>query len=242
VLTNKSVQPLLKSIPLPTVLDGLDRALVFVSEVQTKADEEIQTHYANDYPKAFAKDGDEFHFLLDTLVRQDLLTSRGELGTSRNNGFFRLTPSGWAKVEQLKKIKIDSDQAFVAMWFNDKLLEAWENGFEPALSATGFRPLRVDLAEHNGKIDDFIVAQIRRSGLIVADFTGHRGGVYFEAGLAIGIGIHWIFTCHQSDEKELHFDTRQYNHIFWENPEDLKIKLQRRIAASIPGRMIVGQI
>lgn len=242
MITDESVQSQLQSIPLPSVLDCLDRALVFISEAQTKADEEIQTHYKDDYPKAFAKDGDEFHFLLDTLVRQELLTSRGEPGTARNNGFFRLTPAGWAKVEQFKKIMTDSDQAFVAMWFDDRLVDAWSDGFEPALTATGFKPLRVDLEEYNGKIDDFIVAQIRRSGLLVADFTGHRGGVYFEAGLAMGIGINWIFTCHKDDSENLHFDTRQYNHIFWETPEDLKAQLQRRIVASIPGRGIQGEI
>lgn len=239
MISNETVQSLLQSMPQPTLLECLDRALIFISEEQTRADKEINTFFDNDYPRAFARDGEEFKFLLQTLVAQGLLYSRGAPG---NDGFYRLEPEGWAKVGQIKKVQIDSDQAFVAMWFDDKLLEAWEKGFEPALTATGFTPLRVDLAEYNGKIDDYIVAQIRRSGLIVADFTGHRGGVYFEAGLAMGIGLHWIFTCHKSDGEELHFDTRQYNHIFWENPEDLKTQLQRRIVASIPGRMIEGPI
>ena len=67
-------------------------------------------------------------------------------------------------------------------------------------------------------------------------------GVYFEAGLAMGIGINWIFTWHKSDEENLHFDTRQYNNIFWDNPEDLKTRLQRRILASIPRRTIEDPI
>lgn len=238
-ITEDSVATLRQSMPMPTTLDCLDRALIFVSEVQIRADKEIQTFFDNDYPRAFAKDGDEFRFLLQTLVDQGLLYSRGTPG---NDGFYRLNPEGWVRVEQIKKVQIDSDQAFVAMWFDDKLLDAWEKGFEPALTATGFKPLRVDLAEYNGKIDDFIVAQIRRSGLVVADFTGHRGGVYFEAGLAMGIGINWIFTCHNSGKDELHFDTRQYNHIFWEDPEDLKTQLQRRIVASIPGTTIKGPL
>ena len=99
--------------------------------------------------------------------------------------------------------------------------------------------MKVDLVEHNGKIDDFIVAQIRRSGLLVADFTGHRGGVYFEAGFAMGLGIPVIWTCRDSDIDELHFDTRQYNHIAWTNPQDLQERLQNRIAATIPGRTML---
>lgn len=42
--------------------------------------------------------------------------------------------------------------------------------------------------EHSNKIDDEIIGEIRRSAFIVADFTGHRGGVYFEAGFAMGLG------------------------------------------------------
>jgi len=33
--------------------------------------------------------------------------------------------------------------------------------------------------------------------------------------------------------KKLHFDTRQYNHISWETPEELKEKLIARIEATI---------
>jgi nucleoside 2-deoxyribosyltransferase len=83
---------------------------------------------------------------------------------------------------------------------------AWDQGFEPALKSTGYDPVRVDLEEFNGKIDDFIVAQIRRSELMVADFTGQRGGVYFEAGFAKGLGIEVIFTCKNADIPNLHLN------------------------------------
>lgn len=126
------------------------------------------------------------------------------------------------------------------MWFDKQLKPAWDNGFEPALKATGYEPIRVDHVQHNNKIDDQIIADIRLSGLLVADFTGNRGGVYFEAGFAMGLGIPVIWTCSDTkiDVENLHFDTRQYNHILWSTPEDLKVKLQNRIAATIPGRKI----
>jgi nucleoside 2-deoxyribosyltransferase len=83
-----------------------------------------------------------------------------------------------------------------------------------------------------------IVAEIRRSGLVVADFTGNRGGVYFEAGFAMGLGIPVIWTCRDTDINAVHFDTRQYNHIVWKEAGDLREQLQRRIEATIPGRAI----
>ncbi|MFC1886373.1 hypothetical protein ACFLZM_04890, partial [Thermodesulfobacteriota bacterium] len=70
--------------------------------------------------------------------------------------------------------------------------------------------------QFNGKIDDEIIAQIRRSRFIVADFTGHRGGVYYEAGFAKGLGLEVIWTCNKNDIDKLHFDIRQYNCIDWD--------------------------
>jgi nucleoside 2-deoxyribosyltransferase len=94
--------------------------------------------------------------------------------------------------------------------------------------------MRIDLEEHNDKIDDRIISEIRRSGLVVADFTGQRGGVYFESGFAMGLGIPVIRTCRKDNVDTLHFDTRQYSHVLWESPEELKEKLTNRIRATFP--------
>jgi nucleoside 2-deoxyribosyltransferase len=79
------------------------------------------------------------------------------------------------------------------------------------------------------------MAEIRRSGLIVADFTGNRGGVYFEAGFAMGLGLPVIWTVRQDDIDAVHFDTRQYNHITWSTPQELREKLYNRVMATIGG-------
>jgi nucleoside 2-deoxyribosyltransferase len=81
------------------------------------------------------------------------------------------------------------------MWFAEDMRPVYDRAIAPALDATGYTPFRVDLRPHNEKIDDRIVAEIRRSGLVVADFTGHRGGAYWEAGFAQGLGIPVIRTC-----------------------------------------------
>ena len=54
---------------------------------------------------------------------------------------------------------------------------------------TGFRALRIDMKQFNEKICDHIIAEIRRSRFLIADVTGHRAGVYFEAGYAMGLGL-----------------------------------------------------
>jgi nucleoside 2-deoxyribosyltransferase len=91
--------------------------------------------------------------------------------------------------------------------------------------------LRIDQKEHANKICDEIIAEIRRSRFVVADYTGHRGGVYYEAGFATGRGLHVILTCRKNDMDKLHFDIRQYNCIDWQSPEQLAQRLQVRIEA-----------
>jgi nucleoside 2-deoxyribosyltransferase len=97
--------------------------------------------------------------------------------------------------------------------------------------------LALDKKEHNNKIDDEIIAEILRSKFLVADFTCEkekvRGGVYFEAGFAMGLGIPVIWTVAKESLDDVHFDTRQYNHIVWDKPETLRNLLKARIGAVI---------
>ena len=110
----------------------------------------------------------------------------------------------------------------------------------PAIRDAGYEPIRVDNVQHNRKIDDEIIALIRRSRFVVADFTAGkpeepRGGVYYEAGFAYGLGREVIYTCRRDFVEALHFDTRQYNHIVWEEDKlsDFRKNLQNRIEATI---------
>src|SRR5690606_12537652 len=99
------------------------------------------------------------------------------------------------------------------------------HGFEAGILEAGYDPVRVDRVEHINRIDDEILRQINASRFVVADFTGHRGGVYFEAGYALGKGIPVFWTCRESDMAHLHFDIRQFNCIDWEAPPELAGRL-----------------
>ena len=162
--------------------------------------------------------------------------------TNRSSGgntvhILRLRPPGYARLAELDGTNSGLTQAFVAMWFDDSTHDAYENGIASGIREAGFEPLRIDRKEHNNKIDDEIIAEIRRSRFVVADFTqdetGARGGVYYEAGFAHGLNIPVIFTCREDALDKVHFDTQQYNHIVWETPEELCEKLSQRISATI---------
>ena len=117
------------------------------------------------------------------------------------------------------------------MWFDPSMNDAYEMGLQSGVLAAGFDPLRIDRHEHVNRIDDEIIRQINASRFVVADFTGHRGGVYFEAGYALGKQIPVFWTCRKSDMDNLHFDIRQFNCIDWDTPEGLSERLAARIEA-----------
>ena len=145
-----------------------------------------------------------------------------------------VTPGGWSEFETRKAANIESEKVFVAMWFDPAMNDAYEQGIRPAIEEdAGFKSIRVDAVEHTGKIDDRIIAEIRESRFLVADFTGHRGGVYFEAGYAMGMGLPVIWACRADEIDKAHFDTRQYNHVRWSNPAELRDKLALRIRAAV---------
>ena len=60
----------------------------------------------------------------------------------------------------------------MAMWFDDEMDAAYSNGIEPAIIDAGYRPVRIDRKPDVNKIDDEIIAEIRRSRFLVSGF--HR--------------------------------------------------------------------
>ena len=78
-----------------------------------------------------------------------------------------------------------------------------------------------------------IIAEIRQSRFLIADVTQQKAGVYYEAGFAHGLGIPVIWCVREDELNNVHFDTRQYNHILWNSEKDLREKLETFIIATI---------
>ena len=159
-----------------------------------------------------------------------------------------LTVEGYTRLAEIQKNRTDSSRGFMAMWFNSSMNQAWGKGFEPGIREAGYEPMRIDQKQHVNKIDDEIISEIRRAKFVVADFTqdetGARGGVYYEAGFAHGLGIPVIFTCREDCLEKIHFDIRQYNCIIWKEKDLKKLQedLTNRITAILgdgPGRQTI---
>lgn len=180
----------------------------------------------HDAPLIDAIDENEFNFYLGHLRERNLVRDSSQTG-------IELTFDGWRQLEPGPGGL--PGRCFVAMSFNRDLLSAWQEGIEPALSQDcHLDPCRLDRDEYNDRIDDRIIVEIRRAEFLVADVTGHRPSVYFEAGFAMALGRQVIWTCREDHSEMLHFDTRQYPHIVWTTPADLRQKLATRVQATIP--------
>ncbi len=182
----------------------------------------------------FMSDRKECYAFLNELADQGLIRfNKVEAGLQMD--VFFLTTKFWEIVENLQKTEVDNKRAFVAMWFDKSMNYYYKDGIKKAIEDAGYLPVRIDLQDFNEKICDEIIAEIKRTKFLIADFSGLRSGVFFEAGFAKGLGREVIFIVRKEDVEKLklHFDTRQYNHIVYDSPEDLHKKLYNRICATI---------
>ncbi len=188
----------------------------------------------------------EFLWLLDEMIDAALIkpADTSKAGQTINiltiQGLNRLETGG---------APLASRTAFVAMWFDPKVDDAYEKGIKPAIEKAEYKSVRIDDEEHINKIDDKIIAEIHRARFVVCDLTcglgtdsrGQdtaitRGSVYYEAGFAHGLDKPVIWTCREDLINQAHFDVRQYNMIRWQKgkEEALRNALVNRIRAVIP--------
>lgn len=143
-----------------------------------------------------------------------------------------ILPKGWLTLRELNTSK-DSDKAFLAMWFSkeDKQLGKLRDAVKKAVKQAGYICEVVDEIHHNDYIMDKVLNLIKDSRFVIADFTsapediedkgkipgGVRGGVYYEAGFAKGLGRPVIVSCRKDKDSEsrIHFDIVQLSTIFW---------------------------
>ena len=236
VITAQLVKDAENKLPLPAH-ERADRLLQYFANKSEKVGENLEIDYSCAMAWSESIDEKEVRFLIDYLVKMGWLLEPDMLGSmGKVSVVGKVSVEGYGHIADLASNQ-DSAQCFVAMWFNGEMDAPYEQGIRPAIEAAGYTPMRIDKKPHANKIDDEIIAEIRRSRFLIADFTqgddGARGGVYYEAGFAHGLNLPVIFSCRRDMVNELHFDTRQYNHIVWKTPKELRRDLTNRIEAVI---------
>jgi hypothetical protein len=210
-------------IPKLSVLEKLDLALTKIAEMTRVPGEKAAFDIAHDFPLIHAVNANEAGFYIKELKALAYLDPQ--------HGSPRIISKGYQRLAEIQQSGRQSNLAFIAMWFDPQVDALYDRAIEPAVRAARYKPLRIDKYPHVNRIDDEIVAQIRRSRFMVADFTGQRPGVYFEAGLMVGLGRRVMWMCSRQELKEIHFDTRQYSFIVYDSIEDARMQLEYKILA-----------
>jgi len=214
----------------------LDKQLILLRAIERRTKHpgfRVELNDWVDYPLAWADNSDEFSYFLDSLQERHLATL--ETAMSEPSHVTILT-DGWEYLQKRATEIVFLDQVFVAMSFKKEMDPVWDTGIKPAIEKAGYKPLRVDKEPHLDRIDAKIISAIRDSRFLIADVTGQNAGVYFEAGFALGLNRPVIWCVREDDLRDVHFDTRQYNHIVWKTPEDLQEQLYDSICANIGRR------
>lgn len=255
-IDERDVEQLLARAPLPHPVDQIDMLIEAIAERQRGYTSLTQAESAEVWAaRMFFPTGAGLLKFQSDVHQMGLL--RSEVAHTTNGEppiLFALTLRGWERARELKKARGPGNQAFVAMWFHPDMDRPFDEGFAPALEATGYAPYRVDRAQHNNKIDFEIMAQIRRSKVLIADATGTRPSVYYEAGFAEGLGIPVLWCCCKDGQGFIAdpdvlaptmskapacvpkawfdcaaFDTNHNVFTLWSDPGDLRSKLIARI-------------
>jgi nucleoside 2-deoxyribosyltransferase len=203
----------------------LRRALEYLARRSRRPGDKVEIEH-DIWPMFDAVESGEVTYLLTTLTEQGYIVDA-------TGSRWQITAKSWEHLEPTAPGGIPGT-CFVAMSFDPALDPAYDLGIRPATEHDcGMRVVRVDRVEHNGIVTDLILASIRAAQLVVADVTLQRSGVYFEAGFALGLLRIVVWTCRNDDLKNVHFDTRQYSHVVWADPADLRVRLVNRIHATL---------
>jgi len=224
--TQERAKQIARDAPRYRPREKMDQLLTAIGRITKRPGPSRELKGPKIMPMAWAVDEAEAGSYLVWLVTEELIHS------GKSN--YWLTLKGWERFEALQTSgQFNSRRAFVAMWFADEMDTVWEHGLKPGIEDAGFDPYRVKGVAHGERIDAHIIAELRTCRFVVADVTGERTAVYYEAGFAEGLGKPIIWTCDIKKKDHMSFDTRQFAHILWSDGANLREQLSAWIKARI---------
>jgi hypothetical protein len=219
----------LSELTVPTVPAKLTHLLEEVARLSLFAGDWVRLDWFQTLARLKCQVPGEIDYLSRALVERGVLVREHD-GVDPP---LQVTAKGWEALAPIGGAGVPG-LCFVAMGFAPGLNEAYDVGIRPAIEIDcGLRAMRLDREEHNDQITDRILAGIRSAQVVIADVTEHRQNVYYETGFAEGLGRVVIRTCQAQSFSDVPFDTRQFSHVVWDTPEDLRAKLAARLRASV---------
>ncbi len=124
--------------------------------------------------------------------------------------------------------KVNKGTAFLTMPFVDSFLnrDDAEDAFIQVCNESGYEPIIVKDTDGQEPIINEIVDGIEISNIVVAYLDENRPNVYFESGIAKGLGKPLILCYHESCKTA--FDTRAFENIRWSSIRQLRESLSAK--------------
>lgn len=257
-IDNSNIKEFLTIVNAPnTLIDKIDKLLGYYADKSEYFGENIEIDPEKAARLHFCKDISEFLDILNYLRDKKYINYFNKDPNIEDKTIvLTVTAEGLNYFEKTILHAIKQNQCFVAMWFNTEenahegkidMAKVYSDAIKPAIEnderANKIKAIKINDLNYNSDVVDEIISQIRRSKFVTVDLTGYRGGVYYEAGFAEGLGLQVIYTCNSEwlngnkDKKipRVHFDINHKNIIEWEYDKlnEFRIKLQNRINSTI---------
>lgn len=224
LLTTENLEVLPREHENTSIPENVEKFLSYVRAKCPRPAQSIELEFDRDYPVIDAISGEEFRYIVEYAETQKLVR--------QTSGKYSLTPNGWAHLMGPSGGGAVPGRCFVAMSFTVEP-EMYAEGIRPAVKDSGYSPISMKDVLMNEDICFRMLAEIRKAHIVVADFTEHKHGVYFEAGFARALGREVFWTCREDHLGRTHFDTNHYQHLVWSTPADLRQKLTEKILAVV---------
>lgn len=222
--------------------DRMRKFIKYISNKTSGFGEQVTIDVYRDWAIGYCNDKEEFTQFLIELDKQGLIVAPNIGGTVSGDQYgkslktkVKLTYKAWVQLYESAE-GINSNKVFLAYDFKDDEIDKAMTAVRALLTEIKLEPidLKNNLPDHDQKITDKIIAEIRSAKFIIADCTVKNTNVYFEAGFAMGLNRPVLYVCKESNFGELSFDTNHYLHLPWDLDKlaTFKEKLKERIYAN----------
>ena len=222
-----------KDLTLPSPARRRDLAILYIGDQQAGV---LSRTLRSDLRKLRAAFGVHEMEDINVIVRE---TAKDGITDGSFSQGIRLTLKGWEEYDRIRREKIKTRRAFMAMPFNiPEFDRAYNEAFRPGAADAGYDLRRIDEEAPAGSITNRMRVEIRESRFLVAELTNRNPGAYWEAGFAEGLErpVIYTFRPEPGKEQQTHFDTRDFNTVYWrqEDLEDARRRLADTIRATFP--------
>ena len=179
-ISNANWEQLVSQHASTSVLENLEKLLNFMLRRCRRPGNSAALDTNLDYTVIDAEHSGEFGWHLQNAESSGYIAKSGV--------HYSLTAKGWDHLLGPAGTGTVPGRCFVAVSFAEEHHKIYLDGISPAVTDAGHDSIWMKDVLTNEDICFRMIGEIRKAQFLVADFTGLKAGVYFEAGFALALG------------------------------------------------------